>query len=309
MTALRVLSHLGPLPEVAQAVPGVEIRALDPATPVDDDVSADVLLTLMRGSPNLAAVLDRGVRWVHAIGTGVDAFPLQILGDRVLTCSRGINAVNVAEWTMTMLLAFEKQLPAQWVQEPPAQWGTANLGGLAAKTLAIVGFGTIGQAIATRALAFDMTVRASRRRSAPSEIPGVDMVADPLALVSDADHVVLAAPATPATRCLANAAFFAAMKPGAHFVNVARASLVDEPALRDALDRSALTLASIDVSDPEPLPAGHWFYGHPRVRFSPHVSWSGPALWDAALGRFVDNLQRWQQGRPLEGVVDVQEGY
>ncbi len=93
-------------------MPGVTISAVDPAQPVDEGVAGDVLVTLMRRSPNLPAVLDRGVRWVHAIGTGVDEFPLELLGNRVLTCSRGVNAVNVAEWTMAMLLAFEKQLPA-----------------------------------------------------------------------------------------------------------------------------------------------------------------------------------------------------
>ena len=69
---------------------------------------------------------------------------------------------------------------------------------------------------------------------------------------------------------------------GAHVVNVARAGLVDESALRDALDSGRVAAASIDVSEPEPLPAGHWFYSHPAVRFSPHVSWSGPGLWEAA---------------------------
>ena len=304
-----MLSHVGALTQVAEAIPGVSIETLDPAEPLDASVEGDVLVTLMRGSPNLSAVLERGVGWVHAIGTGIEEFPLQLLGHRILTCSRGVNAVNVAEWTMAMLLAFEKQLPLQWVHEPPAQWGTVDLGGLDGKTLALVGFGTIGQAIATRAQAFGMTVRAARRSSAPSEIPGVCVEHDLGALLSDADHVVLAAPATARTRRMADAAFFAGMKRGAHFVNIARAVLVDEPALRDALDDGTVAVASMDVSEPEPLPAGHWFYSHPQVRFSPHVSWSGPGLWEAAIKRLIDNLERWQQGRPLAGVVDVQEGY
>jgi phosphoglycerate dehydrogenase-like enzyme len=309
VTETRVLSHLGPLPEVEAAVAGVSIRAVDAEGPVDPAVTGDVLITLMRGAPNLADVLDHGVRWVHAVGTGVDEFPLDALGDRALTCSRGINAVNVAEWTMAQLLTFEKQLPAQWVDRPPARWGAVQLGSLAGRTLALVGFGSIGRAVAVRALAFDMRVVAMRRRAEPSDIEGVEIVTDLRALVSDADHVVLAAPSTPRTRNLADAELFAAMKPGVHLVNVARADLLDEAALRAALDRGTVAVASIDVSDPEPLPAGHWFYSDPRVRFSPHVSWSGPDLWEAAIGRFVENLVRWQEGRPLLGAVDVQEGY
>ncbi|HEX4017568.1 MAG TPA: NAD(P)-dependent oxidoreductase [Frankiaceae bacterium] len=309
MTPVRVLSHVGPLPELANALPGVSIQPVDPAGPVPADVTGEVLVTLMRSASNLGVVLERGVRWVHAIGTGVEDFPLQLLGNRILTCSRGVNAVNVAEWTMAMLLAFEKQLPAQWVAAPPARWGAVDLGGLSGKTLAIVGFGSIGQAVAQRALAFDMSVRAMRRTGAQSTLAGVQLVGSVDALVRGADHVVLAAPATPRTRGMVDATFLEAMTAGTHLVNVARACLVDEPALRDALDRGHVALASIDVSDPEPLPAGHWFYSHPGVRFSPHVSWSGPGLWEAALGRLAGNLVRWQQGQQLEGMVDVQEGY
>jgi phosphoglycerate dehydrogenase-like enzyme len=90
---------------------------------------------------------------------------------------------------------------------------------------------------------------------------------------------------------------------------VARAELIDERALRQALDEGHLAIASIDVCSPEPLPAGHWFYDHPRVRFSPHVSWSGPGLWPAVERAVVENLRRWQHGEELAGLVDRREGY
>jgi phosphoglycerate dehydrogenase-like enzyme len=99
------------------------------------------------------------------------------------------------------------------------------------------------------------------------------------------------------------------MKPGVHLVNVARGSLVDQDALHAALDDGRVALASLDAVDPEPLPDGHWMYAHPRVRLSPHVSWSMPGAADVLLDAFLDNLRRWRAGEPLSGVVDRAAGY
>ncbi len=306
---VRVLSHLGPLPGVVAARPGVEVIAIPQDGSIDEGVEGEVLFTLMRGAPNLAEALERGIRWVHTIGTGVDEFPLDALGDRTLTCSRGVNADNIAEWAFAQMLCVEKHLPEMWVHEPPAQWGAVELGGLHGETLAIVGVGSIGSALARRAQAFDMHVRALRRSSAPSPVPGVEIVTTVDELVRGAAHVVIAAPSTPATRNLVDATFLATMERGAHLVNVARADLVDEEALAAALDSGHLAMASIDVPPVEPLPAGHWLYEHPRVRLSPHVSWSGPGLWEAMEAAFVANLDRWIADEALAGVVDAQEGY
>ena len=106
-----------------------------------------------------------------------------------------------------------------------------------------------------------------------------------------------------------NPATFAAVKPGVHLVNIARGSLVDQDALRDALDAGRVAMASLDAVDPEPLPAGHWMYEHPKVRLSPHISWSMPGASDILVRTFVENVRRYQAGQPLEGVVDVDAGY
>jgi phosphoglycerate dehydrogenase-like enzyme len=104
-------------------------------------------------------------------------------------------------------------------------------------------------------------------------------------------------------------AAFASARPGLHLVNVARGSLVDQEALRAALDDGRVTLASLDVVDPEPLPAGHWLFSDPRVRVSAHVAWSKRHAPSEMLDAFADNLRRWIAGEPLHGVVDVKAGY
>jgi phosphoglycerate dehydrogenase-like enzyme len=128
-------------------------------------------------------------------------------------------------------------------------------------------------------------------------------------LLGQADHVVVAAPATPATFHLLDADAFAAMKPNAHLVNIARGALVDQDALLAALDAGQLAAASLDVVDPEPLPAGHPLYEHPKVRVSAHISWSTPHGLARTLELFVENVRRYRSGESLEGVVDIAAGY
>lgn len=270
---------------------------------------AEVLATLVDDPAVMRRVVGPAVRWIHVLAAGIDGFPLEVAGERAVTCSRGASAPAIAEFVLAAMLAFEKQLPQLWLSEPPAQWNVASLGGLAGRRLGLVGIGAIGTELARRALAFDMRVSALRRRPLPAPVDGVELCADLGSLVADADHVVVAAPATASTTKLFDAAVFAAMKPGSHFVNVARGSLVDQEALLDALDRGPLALATLDVVDPEPLPAGHPLYGHPKVRLTPHVSWSSPQTITRTLDLFVDNLARYRAGEELAGTVDAQAGY
>jgi phosphoglycerate dehydrogenase-like enzyme len=270
---------------------------------------ADVLVSLADDAPTIGEALDDDVRWVHILGAGIDGFPVEVVGDRILTCSRGAGAPAIAEFVLAAMLAFEKQLPDTWITEPPEQWSTLGLGGLEGRTLGIIGLGSIGTEVARRALAFGMEVVALRRSARPSPLTEVTMAADLLSLLGQADHVVLAAPATAATARIIDQAALADIKPGAHFVNVSRGSLVDQDALLRALDDGRVALASLDVVEPEPLPAGHPFYLHPAVRLSPHVSWSSPRTVQRTFQLFADNLDRYRSGQDLLGMVDLDAGY
>ena len=278
-------------------------------TPPGDANGADILATLASDVQGIERALAPSVRWVHVLGAGVDGFPLEAVGDRVVTCSRGASAPAIAEFVLAVMLAFEKQLPTTWITKPPEHWNLAGLGGFRGKTVGIIGLGAIGTEVARRAVAFDTRVIALRRTNKPAEVPGVEIVTSLSDLLGRSDHVVIAAPATSATRHLLDADAFAAMKPGAHLVNIARGSLVDQDALIEALDRGTLAMASLDVVDPEPLPAGHPLYAHPKVRLSPHVSWSSPDTMRRTFDLFAENLRRYRSGEPLQGVVDTDAGY
>jgi phosphoglycerate dehydrogenase-like enzyme len=99
------------------------------------------------------------------------------------------------------------------------------------------------------------------------------------------------------------------VKPGVHLVNIARGGLVDQEALLVALDDGRVARATLDVTDPEPLPEGHWMFTHPKVRLTGHISWSSPAGFEPLVAAAIDNLGRYLRGEELLGVVDRAEGY
>ena len=306
-----VLSQLGRQHSevLATAFPEIDVvPALVDDPPPD---RGDILVNAPWGRDVLARlVAETGVEWVHTVSTGVDQIDLGLFADGpVLTCSRGASAVPIAEWVMAQLLAFEKDLPAQWITEPPEQWNLASLGTLDGRRIGLVGLGAIGTAVATRALAFGCEIRAVRRTNRPTDVAGVTVTDDLADVVGWCDHLVIAAAATPVTAGMISADVLAAIGPGAHVVNIARGTLIDQDALRDALDDGRVARASLDVVDPEPLPTGHWLFSHPAVHLSAHVSWSGPGAWERLVGGFHDNLRRWLDGTPLVGVVDLEAGY
>src|SRR5512143_2982599 len=100
---------------VVAAMPEVELIAVPSEGDIPAGVTGEVLLTYPWASPNLEQILARGVRWVHALGTGVDDFPFHLLSGQTLTCSRGGSAVPIAEWVLATMLAFEKRLPESWI--------------------------------------------------------------------------------------------------------------------------------------------------------------------------------------------------
>jgi phosphoglycerate dehydrogenase-like enzyme len=310
---IRVINHLRmELPERITSLPGIRITALAPDDRVPDGLRADVVFTHTVGGPNLSELLRRGVRWVQVMGVGVDQFPLKAMADdQVLTCARGATAVPISEFALAAMTSFAKAIPEVWIDRPPENgwFSPSRLSGLRGRTVVIVGVGGIGARIARVALAFDMRVIGVRRRLLASPVEGIEITTDLADVIGEADHLVLAAPATPATTKLVDADLLARARPGLHIVNIARGALIDQDALRAALDDGRVARATLDAVEPEPLPDGHWMFAHPGVKLSPHVSWAGPGSRTAMIDAFVANYHRFVAGQPLAGVVDRSEGY
>jgi len=191
-----------------------------------------------------------------------------------------------------------------------AQWVNVPLGRVSGTTIGIVGLGAIGQAVAKRGLALGAQVVGLRRTGAQSGISGLEHVGDIDTLVSRADHIIIAVPATPQTRHLFNAELLAKVKPGAHIINVARGSVIDQDALIQALDgEGGPGFATLDVTDPEPLPEGHPLYTHPRVRLTPHVSSNHTLVRHRLLDKVRDDISRFARGEAPSDIVDPARGY
>jgi phosphoglycerate dehydrogenase-like enzyme len=317
---VTVINQLGSnAHDMIMQVPGVEVIDLAVAASPREGLRAEVLATHNHASAVLDDLDRVGIRWVHLFGTGIDDFPVDRLGARIATCSRGATAIPIAEYVLAMMLAFEKEIPEIWHFEGPrsraespgaAAAARPSLGGLDGRTLGVVGLGSIGTAVARRALAFDMRVVGLRRhpdRGAP--VKGIELSGDLAGLLQCADHVLVAAPLTAKTRHLLDARAFAGMKPGAHVINVARGGLIDQESLRVALDNGQVARATLDVVEGEPLPADHWLRSHPGVRLTPHISWSSPSGLRSNVRGFTENLARYLRREPLLGVIDREEGY
>jgi len=258
--------------------------------------------------------------WVHCSGHAVGHFPLGDLAARgiVVTNSRGVQAIPIAEHVMACLLALARRLPQTMRDQQQSLWRPNELLGdgspwlLAGRTLAVIGTGTIGQEIAIRAKAFGMRVTGMRRHPARKAPEGFDEVlgpADRNDLLAAADVVVVAAPLTRETTLLLDAEGIAALKPGAIVINIARGQLIDESALAEALVSGRLGGAALDVFTAEPLPADSPFWSLPNVIVTPHNSGFRAGHFDAVIDLFSENLTRFERGLELLNVVDLQSGY
>ncbi|MEM9663839.1 MAG: NAD(P)-dependent oxidoreductase [Bacteroidota bacterium] len=224
----------------------------------------------------------------------IDVAGASAQGRFVANCP-GKNAVAVAELTLGLLLSLDRRLADNVTDARAKRWNKAAFSkaeGVQGKTLGLIGLGNIGQAVARRAQAFGLRVIAWSRSLTEEDAAaqGVERFEDPLQVAAEADIVSLHVAATPETRHLADRAFFEAMKPGALFLNTTRASVVDEDALRSALDHKGLR-AGLDVVSDEPStkqgPFEHPLAQHPGVYLTHHIGASTQQAQDAVAAEAV----------------------
>lgn len=297
-TPVVVAVRPGAAAELASRHLGIEVVQWCPGGTRPPGLRADIVLGAAMADESLLPWITDAT-WVHATGVGIDGLLPELTAGRVVTNSPGANAIALAEFAFGSVLAAAKWFPEVW----DAPLGTASplLDVVHGRTIGLIGYGNIGTAVAARARAFDMQVIVHRQKPSP-DADGVRFVSRPeLARLSD--HIVLAAPATPNTHHLVDAAFLARTKPGVHLVNVARGSLIDQEALRSFLDAGHVSRATLDTVEPEPVPEGHWLRTHPRVKLSPHIAQSSPHSLREAVDGFVENLHRYLAGLPLQNVA------
>lgn len=247
------------------------------------------------------------LEWIQSVSVGVDEYPEWIHEVSTVTCGRGLNSIALSEFVIASLLAVEKKFPEIWLDSLEA-WKRPDLGALYGKTLGLLGFGSIGVEVAKRAHAFGLRVVAHRRSDTPSPVPGVE-IAGFDEVLARSDHLAVLLPLTKQTRHILDARAFELLKPGAHIVNISRGGVIDHQALLAALESGRVGFASLDVTEPEPLPSGHPLYTHPRVHISPHLSYSGLPPRGLLVELLLTNLQKFLAGEPLLERVLPELGY
>ncbi|NWF25192.1 2-hydroxyacid dehydrogenase [Streptomyces sp. PKU-EA00015] len=248
----------------------------------------------------------RSVRVVQTLSAGIDHVEpgLPLLPEGVRLCNaRGVHEASTAELTLALILASLRGIPGFVRGQDAEEWRAGFYPALADKSVLIVGYGSIGAAIEDRLAPFECARVARVARSARATERGeVRALADLAELLPDADVVIVSTPLTERTKGLVGADFLARMKDGALLVNVARGPVVDTKALLAEVESGRLT-AALDVTDPEPLPAGHPLWHAPGVLISPHVGGSTSAFMPRAKRLLADQLTRFAAGEPLRNVV------
>ena len=266
--------------------------------------------------PNL-----RGVRLVLCTMAGTEWIP-GVVGPHVTICNaRGAHSVSTAEWTLSATLAmmkhfpfyFEMQREGIWKRrfESPARYAAITgdnsplyppvmIEELTGKTVVLVGHGSIGQEIERMFEPFRVNLLRVAR-TARTE-PKVYAVAELDSLLPQADIVILILPHNGESDKLIGSRQLALLRQGALLVNAARGPIVDTDALVEAL-QSGRIRAALDVTDPEPLPAGHPLWSCPNLLLTPHIAGSSPQFAPRSLQTAASELQRYISGEPLQNVV------
>ncbi len=253
------------------------------------------------------------VRWVHTASAGVDrvAFPELLKSDVVLTNSRGVFDVPMAEYVLGLVIAFAKDLPGTLRLQDRRRWEHRETERVAGRSATVVGSGPIGRATGRMLAAAGLRVQLVGRVEQTGDPEfGTVHASDALpGLLPGADYLVLAAPLTEQTRGMIDATALAAMKPTARLINVSRGPLVVTADLVAALRDGRLAGAALDVFETEPLPDSSPLWDLPGVVVSPHMSGDILGWRDELAALFGDNLDRYRAGHPLRNVVDKVRGY
>lgn len=253
------------------------------------------------------------LEWIHVAAAGVDALMFDELrsSEVVVTNAQGIFDRPIAEYVLAAIFAHAKDFAASQRHQQARQWVHRETLRVQGTSALIIGTGAIGRETARLLHAVGIEVTGAGR-TAREHDPDFGTVVDSADLpqhIGEFDHIINAAPLTAQTTGLIGAESLAAVRPGAHLINIGRGESVDEPALIQALKAGTLARATLDVFAQEPLPPDSPLWTMDSVTISAHMS--GDVLgWRTALAeQFVDNAQRWLDGQERENIVDTAKGY
>lgn len=257
------------------------------------------------------------LRWVQAIaaGSGAQLRDAQLTPEELrrvaMTTAAGVHGSPLAEFAVFGVLAGAKDLPRLQRTKSNRVWdGRWEMAQLDEMSVLVVGLGGIGTVCAQKFSALGARVLGTTRSG--EHVDHVDElvpIEDLPTAAQRVDAIVVTLPATAATDGLLDADLLSSLRPGTIIVNVGRGTVIDEPALIDALDAGTVGFAALDVFAEEPLPASSPLWEHPNVVISAHTAALSNKEEQRIVRLFIDNLERYLDGRPQRNVVDTVEFY
>ena len=254
--------------------------------------------------PREAFLSCESLEWLHVMGAGVNHLAPWDPDKLAVTNSATVQAGTMAQYALGGLFSLNFLFPEYRQKQNEHRWDPQRTKSATGQTMLILGLGPIGRAVARHASQFGIHVLGLRRRT--DAVEGVEKIFAPDQLheaLGLADIVAVVMPLTDATRGLIDAAAFAAMKPGAIFINIARGPIVDETALVTALREKRLRGAVLDVFSEEPLPPESPLWEFENVIMTPHVSSVFEGWERGAAELFCDNLDRHLKGEPMLNLI------
>ena len=294
------------------AMPGVELVFADSAEAVPRHAHFDVVITpTLPWLPDALAQL-ADYRWIHFLSAGVEKI-WEMDFDKstvVMTKSSGVHGAPMSEYAIGAMLHFTKQFGRFHDQAKQAVWQRAWLDELTGKQLTVLGLGHIGQSLAQRAKAFEMTVVGTLKNM--REVAQVDRVVSLENIGAElgrTDFLVCCLPLTEDTRALVDDALLIQLKPGAVLIDISRGGVVKGESVLKALDAGLLKGAALDVFEQQPLPAESPLWKRDDILITPHVSGTTPHYLERALSVFLDNYNAFVKGQSMVTLVDQAAGY
>jgi len=292
----RLREALGDLPD------GVELIDWDLAGPAPTGAIDIVVTPYMGRAAGLAHLAGVTTRLVQSQSIGYDEVRHALPAGHVFANAATVHETSTAELTLALILASQRGIPDFVRAAGEGRWAPAQHASLADRTVLLVGYGGVGQAIEARLLPFETTVvRVARtaRTDDRGPIHGLDSLPT---LLPEADIVVVGVPLTASTTGLVDDAFLGRMREGSLFVNIARGPVADTDALLAHAQGGRLRLA-LDVTDPEPLPQGHPLFALPNVLISPHVGGASTAMLPRMAHLVHTQIDRMLRGEDPVNVV------